>query len=98
MLAIADQTAGPNWMEFLLTLYLEPLDDEAHGGELTAPVANQLVTEGTREHLNNQSNPIKKLNQIKYPSFRFRKLIIFIFGLSVNVTRAFIAPETIKKL
>jgi len=65
ILAIADQTAGPNWMEFLLTLYLEPLDDEAHGGELTAPVANQLVTQGTREHLNNQSNPIKKLNQIK---------------------------------
>ena len=45
-------------MEFLLTLYLEPLDDEAHGGELTAPVANQLVTQGTREHLNNQSNPL----------------------------------------
>ena len=58
ILARADKTAGPNWMEFLLTLYLEPLDDEAHGGELTAPVANQLVTQGTREHLNNQSNPL----------------------------------------
>ena len=34
--------------------YLEPLDDEAHGGELTASVANQLVTQGTWEHLNNQ--------------------------------------------
>ena len=32
-------------------LYLESLNDEAHGGELATAVADQLVVEAGREHL-----------------------------------------------